>query len=197
MATTVREWKKQGQIGNVELHLPSGNVALVRRLQPEAFLKSGLIPDALSDMVHKAIKSKKGLPPDATEKILNDPEKLPKALQMMDEVICYVVMEPPVEMPPRCGVTYKGEPCGEYMDTKDRRHTDAGNPEHHVYMEDARDDDVLYADEVAIDDKSFIFQFALGGTADAERFRKEQRGAVANLSDSKAIPGKAKRASRH
>jgi hypothetical protein len=197
MATTVREWKKKGQTGNLELELPSGNMALVRRLRPEAFLTSGLIPDALSDMVHKAIKSKKGLPPEATKEIAKDPEKVVQALQMMDEVLCYVVMEPPVEMPPRCGIEMAGgRRCGEYVDTKDNRHTDPNSPDYHIFMEDARDEDVLYADEVDLNDKSFIFQFALGGTADLERFREALSSDVADLSDSEAVPSKAKRTPR-
>jgi hypothetical protein len=197
MATPVREWKKSSKAGKLDLALPSGNVALVRRLQPEAFLASGLIPDTLSDMVHKAIKTKKGLPPDAQKQIAEDPKKLVQALQMMDEVVCYVVVEPEVKMPPKCGVIMSGERlCDEYVETEDKRHTDPNNPDHHVFMEDARDEDTLYADEVSLEDKNFIFQFSLGGTADLERFRQEQRTGVANLSNRKAVPGKAKRSPR-
>jgi hypothetical protein len=196
MATTAREWKKKGQTGHLDLELPSGNTALVRRLQPEAFLTSGLIPDTLSAMVQKAIKSKKGLPPDAVKQIADDPKKLVNALQMMDEVICYVVMEPPVEMPPRCGVMLDDHECGEYVETDDKRHTDTNAQNYHVYMEGARDEETLYADEVSVEDKNFIFQFSVGGTADVERFRQEQRDAVAGVSNGKAVQHKTKRASR-
>lgn len=198
MATPVRKWKKQGQFGNIDLTLPSGNVALVRRLQPEAFLISGLIPDVLSDMVHKAIKTKKGLPPDAVEKLTEDPKKLTQALKMMDEVLCYVVMEPPVEMPPRCGVLMNDETvCNEYVDTDDDRHNDRNCRNYHIYMEDARDEDTLYADEVSMEDKQFIFQFSTGGTADVERFREEISGHVANVPNGKAVQRKTKRSPRN
>ena len=202
MATTAREWKKSSNAGKIDLTLPSGNVALVRRLKPEAFLASGLIPDALSDMVHKAIKSKKGLPPDAEAKIAEDPKKLIQALQMMDEVLCYVVMEPSVMMPPKCGVIMGGigagkdTLCDEYVMTDDKRHEDSGHPNFHVFMEDERDPDQLYADEVDMEDKNFVFQFAVGGTADVKRFRGEQSQRVANLSNGQAIQHKAKQSPR-
>lgn len=191
-ATSARQWKKT-QKGELELTLPSGNVCLVRRLRPEAFLESGLIPDTLSDIISKAIKSKKGLPPKAMEEMTKDPTALKKGLLMMDQVLCYVVMEPDVQMPPTCGVLIEDKPCGEYVDTVDNRHTDPTNEHHHVFMEDARDDDTLYADDVDITDKSFIFQFALGGTADLERFRQELNSGVESVSDGEAVPNKTKR----
>lgn len=197
MATPVREWKKSSKAGKLELKLPSGNTALVRRLNPEAFLASGLIPDSLSDMVHKAIKSKKGLPPDAQAKIADDPTKLAQALRMMDEVLCYVVVEPTVQMPPRCGVEMAGSRlCGEYVQTDDKRHEDVNHADHHKFKEGERDEDALYADEVDLEDKNFVFQFATGGTADVERFREEQRKRVADLSNGKAVSGTPKRSPR-
>ena len=196
-ATSARQWKKT-QTGDLELKLPSGNTCLVRRLRPEAFLESGMIPDMLSDMVTKAIKTKKGLPPQAVEAMTKDPAALKKGLQMMDEVLCYVVMEPDVQMPPKCGVILPSseKPCNAYMDTDDDRHTDPSCADHHVYMEDARDEDTLYADEVDLNDKSFIFQFVLGGTADLERFRQELQADVEPVSDGEAVPRKAKRTTK-
>ena len=193
MATKASEWKKKGQTGQVDLKLPSENTCLVRRLQPEAFLKSGLIPDSLSAMITKAINSKKGLPPKAMDDIANDPKKLAEAVKMMDEVICYVVMEPHCEMPPKCAHNMAGNRlCDEYFDVP--QHTDRQNPDYHTYAEGERDEDTLYADEVNMDDKMFIFQFAVGGTADVESFRVVRDKHMGDLSDSKAVAGKTKRA---
>lgn len=44
--------------------------------------------------------------------------------------------------------------------------------------EEARDPDGLYVDDVDLEDKVFLFNWAVGGTADVEAFRKEQ---AANL----------------
>lgn len=41
-----------------------------------------------------------------------------------------------------------------------------------------REEDQLYVDEVDMDDKVFVFQWAVGGTADVERFREEQNSAM-------------------
>lgn len=198
MVTSARNWKNKQSSGNVELTLPSGNTCLMQRLKPEAFLTSGKLPDSLSDIVTKAIRTKKGLPPDMVQKMTEDPRKMREGLQMIDEVLCYVVIEPIVEMPPRCGVEMAGNRiCGEYMDTDDNRHTDSKNPDHHVFLEDARDEDTLYADEVSLEDKNFIFQFAVGGTADVERFRQELSGSMAGVPKQQNVSRKGKRSSRH
>lgn len=44
-----------------------------------------------------------------------------------------------------------------------------------------REEDRLYVDEVDFEDKSFIFQFALGGTRDLEAFRAESAAYVADV----------------
>lgn len=197
MVTSAKQWKGKRESGNIELKLPSGNVALVRRLQPEAFLTSGLIPDSLSAMVSQAIRSKKGLPPDAMKQIADDPKKIRQAMQMTDEVVCYVVLEPVCEMPPKCGYEMSGgRICDEYVDTDDKRHTDSNNPDHHPFIEGARDEDTLYADEVSLEDKQFIFQFAMGGTADVERFREELGSGVVGVPNRKNVQGKGKRSAR-
>lgn len=199
MATPARAWKGKQETGNIDLLLPSGNTALVQRLQPEAFLTSGMIPDSLSAMVNQAIRTKKGLPPDAVKQIVADPKKIRQSLQMMDEITCYVVVEPKCEMPPRCAFEMDGpgQPCGEYIDTDDKRHQDASHVGYHAFIEGERDSDTLYADQVSVEDKQFIFQFAVGGTADVERFREELRGGMAGVPNRKNVQGKGKRTPRH
>lgn len=60
---------------------------------------------------------------------------------------------------------------------------------------EARDEDTLYVDEVDMDDKMFIFQFAVGGTKDLEQFRAAQASGVESLSAGKAVARPAKRTS--
>jgi hypothetical protein len=45
-----------------------------------------------------------------------------------------------------------------------------------------RDENVLYVDEVDMDDKMFIFQFSVGGTKDLERFRQQSEANMESLS---------------
>lgn len=51
-------------------------------------------------------------------------------------------------------------------------------------QEEERDNDMLYVDEVDLEDKAFIFQWAVGGTADIEQFRAEMGQYVVALSPS-------------
>lgn len=194
MATKASQWKGARPTGNNEVTLPSGNVALVRQLQPEAFLTSGVIPDVLSAMVTTAIKSKKGLPPDAINKVAEDPKQLRAALEMIDKVLCYVVIEPKVEMPPTCRLAPNGEPCESYVDIPE--HIDPSNPKFHEFVEGERDQDVLYADAVDTQDKMFIFNYAVGGTKDVAGFREQLAGNVGGLSKRKAVASKTKRTPR-
>lgn len=59
-----------------------------------------------------------------------------------------------------------------------------------------RDPEQLYADEVAMEDKLFIFQYGVGGTKDLEKFRTEQASALESLSTGTAVARPAKRATR-
>lgn len=52
---------------------------------------------------------------------------------------------------------------------------------HEVVPDNLREDDKLYVDEVNDDDKSFIFQFAVGGTSDLETFRLERAKDLATV----------------
>lgn len=199
MATSAKDWKKKRNAGQVELTLPSENTCLAQFLQPEAFLSSGMIPDPLMKIVSKAINDKKGLPPMALQNMTKDPKQLADAMMMIDKVICYVVVQPLVVMPPACGMepaTKRGSgvKCGKYRDVPE--HTDPTNVDHHIYLEDARDDGVLYADEVDLDDKMFLFQWAVGGTSDVESFREGLKANVAAVSGGKTVEHKAKRPAR-
>lgn len=53
----------------------------------------------------------------------------------------------------------------------------------------ARDLDALYVDEIAFDDKAFIFSVAVGGTTDLETFRSEQEQALASLQPRTPVEG--------
>lgn len=185
MVTSAKQWKGRRPKVGTDLELPSGNVALVKPLDPTDFLTSGMIPDPLSAIIHKAINSTKGLPPSALEKISNSREDLAATLEMFDRVLTHVVIKPVVEMPPACDVAVNGEPCEEYANAE--VHKDTHKSGRHRYHEGPRDEETLYADEVDFQDKMFIFQWVLGGTRDLEQFRKEQAASVDAVSDVKDV----------
>lgn len=185
-ATSARDWKNKVNTQGSDLELPSGNTALVRQISPEAFITSGLIPDPLSAVISEAINSKKGLPPKKMEELTKDPKQLASTFELFDRVLCYVVLEPTVSMPPACKV------CGKYANTDEHRGENA-----HNYTEAQRDPDVLYADMVDMEDKMFVFNWALGGTRDLHKFRDQLTAGMAGLSDGQDVSPAAKRTARH
>jgi hypothetical protein len=193
-ATPASQWQGKVAVEGQELPLPSGNVALVQHLSPVAFLASGFMPDPLTNIVRKAINTKQGLPPNTLEKMTQDPEQLGAALETFDRVLTACVVVPEISMPPGCAVEIDGEPCGQMISADVHKNTmKSGN---HAFRPGKRDPEVLYADQVDMDDKIFVFQWALGGTSDLAQFREEQREALESVPDSKDVVRPAKRAAR-
>lgn len=164
--TPATQWKGKVQVEGADVELPSGNVARVKQLSPQAFLASGLIPDPLSAIIRKAINSKQGLPPKAVEALTDDPKKLNDALELFDRVTAFVVVEPQVLMPPKCTV------CKEYFNV-DARHSDNNRDDYHTYNEGPRNPDLLYVDQVDMQDKMYIFEWCLGSVKSLEPFRQQ------------------------
>lgn len=54
-------------------------------------------------------------------------------------------------------------------------------------QESDRDPEQLYADELEFEDKMFLFNWAVGGSSDVERFRKEQASALESLQPSEDV----------
>lgn len=175
--TPAAQWKGAVRPDGTDLPLPSGNVARIKKINPQVLMNDkGLIPDPLSDIVAKAVHRKRGLPPSKVKEMSEDPEKVQASFELFDRVLCRVMVEPVAVMPPKC------TKCGEYANIDDR-HTDREHAEYHPYREGARDKDVLYADQVDLVDKIFIFQWCVGGTSDLESFRQQLPSSMAALPD--------------
>jgi len=144
--TTASAWKAKSVEGT-PLVVPSGNTCLVRAPGLQVFIKQGMIPNSLLPIVNDAIK-KGSVPTNDDFNIQDDPEMLNEMMELMDAVTVYCVVEPAVEAMP---VDDEGEPIPFSQ----------------------RDPDTLYVDEVDFTDKIFIFQYAVGGSADLAKFRKE------------------------
>lgn len=174
--TSPEAWVSVEGRGDAEIiTLPSGNKARVRRAGAEAFLAQGLIPDTLTPIVEKAIKSKKGLRPEQGKKIMDDPKQLGSLMEMLDRTTCYAVLEPRAVMPPGCEV------CGELDTNSAEQHEKQSREDYHPFVPKPREAGVLYVDRVDLQDKMFILQFTMGGTRDLERFRKQFGSGMAGL----------------
>lgn len=141
--------------------LPSGNVVRLKRPGPTAMIQNGMLPDALMNVVSESISSKQGLSKESQTALLEDNERLIEMLDALDQTV------PKVMVDPKCA--YHRNESGEDI------------------PEDERDDDVVYTDYIDLDDKMFIFQFAIGGTRDADRFREESASALGNLADGEEV----------
>ena len=153
--TTAKGWKRnKGE----ELELPSGNVALVKRPGPQTLLSKGILPDTLMPIVQQAIRSGKGLKTEDLD--LKDPQTLLEMLDAMDRLLVEVVVEPKVAY-----------------------HKELVDEEWVEIPEGERDAETIYTDEVDEEDEMFVFQYAVGGTRDLERFRSEQAAHLGDISD--------------
>jgi len=145
--TQASAWKNKVSDG-IELEVPSGNICLVRAGGLEVFVKQGLVPNTLMPIVQEAMT--KGKPPSQDQLSLEDnPKLLEDVIEMVNNMALFCVIEP--ELRPVI-LDEGGLPV-------DLRKRPQGN--------------FLYVDDVDFADKMFIFNFAVGGTADLEKFRAE------------------------
>lgn len=92
-----KEWKEKQ--AEKPLEVPSGNVALVRRIPLPTLYKAGKIPNSLMPIVHDAIKKGEG-----SEKVENwSDEQLMDLIQLMDIVLVECVIDPAVFLEPKEG----------------------------------------------------------------------------------------------
>lgn len=179
--TPADQWQGALAVAGSDLKLPSGNVARVRQISPVAFLDSDMIPDPLTKVIRESINEKSGMPPKKMKEISDDPKMLSSTLELFDRVLAHVVVMPDIQMPPACDVALKGKPCGQYANQP--VHESPTKSGHHAYHEGEREPGVLYADMVDMQDKMFIFNWALGGVMKLDKFREEFDSTVESLSD--------------
>lgn len=60
-----------------------------------------------------------------------------------------------------------------------------------------RDPESVYVDDIDLNDKMFIFNYAIGGTSDLEQFRQQSEQTAGSVATVKAIPRKTKRVVRN
>jgi hypothetical protein len=156
----------------MDLECPSGQLCLVRRPGVEGLLAAGVLRDIDSltaivgeahlDRVHPERKAKGKQPSDHKAK--------EKPAKTQDEAISELLEDP--------------DKLANVMHTIDRVicHV-VVKPEVEMTPNDPtrRKDKVIYADMVELEDKMFIFNFAVGGSGDLESFREEFDSAVGSL----------------
>lgn len=136
------------------VELPSGNFIRIRKMSMSALLATGKLPNSLINVIKKAVDRGTGMA--GVEDQMNELISDDKQLAEMARFMdTFVCM---ISVDPKIHPT----PAKE----KDRQ------------------EDLLYADEVDEEDKSFLFQLTTGGTSDLEQFRAATKASVA------AVPGR-------
>jgi hypothetical protein len=158
--TSVSAWKKSvSQAPPVQL--PSGNYMRLKKVGLQTLVKIGIMPNSLMSIVMKS--ADKGI--GKTE--VNEIDQT-----QMEEIL----------LDPK-----KVAEIGQFMD----RMVCFVAQEPEVYPAPEvgveRDPELLYADDIDDEDKSFIFQLAVGGTSDVETFREEFSSSVGSLRGGKDV----------
>lgn len=158
----------------VELELPSGNVCLAKRADIMALLGEGVFPDSFTAIITETIaKAQKGpgprdhLPPqdeqnqnvanEAMQKVLENPDQLRNLMKSFDRVVVMSVIQPKVAL--------------------------ATDEQGNIIPDADRDENLVYTDDVDPEDKMFIFNWVVGGSADIDKFRQETSDLVAGVSN--------------
>lgn len=173
-ATSAAAWK-QGIEAHPLIKTPTGKWIRIKRPGMTTFLQSGFLPDALAATVKQQISEAKRKPTRDMEAGLRnvlDSLSADAALEMlesMDRIMCAVFVEPKCVWHRRQRRDEHGTPMVD----------EDNNPIMEDIPDDERDDNVIYTDWIEQEDKSFVFQAAVGGTTDLARFRKQQSLALA------------------
>jgi hypothetical protein len=156
-----------------ELMMPSGQLCLVRKLQPLDLIGGETFgaTDLLSQIVQERIAEARTGPqdhkkPHAAQRA-EDERKITEALtkslssqegldSMIDAVVVQAVVEPRVELAPK--------------DFSDRR------------------EGVVYADTILFGDKMFIFNWTMKGIDQLKQFRQQPTESVADLESRESVP---------
>lgn len=176
--TSPSEWKSdQSQQAAGKLLLPSGNVCLAQNPGLLPFIEEGLIPNSLMTIVTRAVEEGKGVKKSEMKEMEADPDKLKDIMQLANTVLLRTVIAPAISPVP----TWTEDDAEEGRCEEEQ----VG---HEIPMP-LRKPGKVYVDNVDINDKFFIFQWAMGGTRDLERFRGEQASVVGDLRKGQEMEG--------
>lgn len=163
------------------LRMPSGLVARVRRPGMIALLQGGVIPNSLLPLVEKGLEAGAHGQTISREEIAKgiDPTMITEMMELFDVITAFVVAEPRLRPNPQ-----KCDACGSIKDMVSTG-PDAGHehewrelPEHEWPVKHpTTGEELAYVAWVPFEDKEFIFNFAVGGTRDVERFQQDKQAA--------------------
>jgi hypothetical protein len=160
------------------LDLPSGARCKVRRPGLPQLLAEGVLPDMLTPIADEAIKagrSGKKLKKEDEQNMMADLLERDGGMDAMMDGMARITAHCVVE--PKCSYHKRKVDHG------------AGGYDWELIPDDERDEEILYTDEVDMEDQGFIFQYVVGGSKDLTDFRKQVDESLERV-DSKQSPKK-------
>lgn len=154
-----------------DLVCPSGQTALVIRPGVQGLIEAGVLQnvDSLTSIVNsKHISRAKGKPQVDPKTILNDPKAMADIITVVDRVLVHVVKAPQLTL--------------AWTELADGTKQDL-NVEERQALSDLKGRTLVFTDQVDLDDKMFIFNFAVGGTRGLDRFREQAAELVDGVDD--------------
>lgn len=156
--------------------MPSG--ARLRLRNPggmRAFMEAKIIPNQLMPIMQAAIKSGREVSEDDMMSAMKNDDgemDLTLASEMMDKVAVRTVIEPRMALAPT---------------EADLNNWNKQHPKNKLqYVDELRDENILYSDELPDIDKMYIFQWITRGTQDLAQFRQQYDPSVAAVAASEA-----------
>lgn len=167
----VTGWGEASGIGEMaDVRCPSGQLALCRRPGVQGLIEAGILHemDSLTGLVdNKHLKRVKGGGQEIDAKtLMRDPKQLAKVMAVVDKAIVHIVVKPSLTL------AWTESESGE------RRELTKGERE--KLAEDAGRQ-LIFTDTVELDDKMFIFNYAVGGTRSLERFRQQSADVMGGM----------------
>lgn len=160
-----------------DVTMPSGQLCQMRKPGIQRLIENGVLEsaDTLSTLVNqKHVQRVKGKGPAINPaSLMKDAQSLINVMELVDKITAHMVVTPKVE---RAVV-----PDGDKVD-------DNGKPKMRALQDDERKPGVVYTDMIDMADRMFIFQYALGGTADLERFRSGLDEAMGSMASGESVP---------
>lgn len=183
------------------LTMPSGQTVYAKPIGLQGVMESGFMGEADSLTAYvgrehvRKIRGGKGQP-DAdsldTTKVMKDPEALKRIVKLVDAITPLVCIEPKV----LCHYEIVTDPDTKKEDTRmipdnERICGKCGLPEecdeHHEHNGHTFQS-AIYTDMIGLEDKMFLFNFAVGGLKDAAAFREESAKVVGTVADVAGLP---------
>lgn len=173
-------WAQSAAMGQGHLvTLPSGQTVRIKRIGLEEILASGLLgeADSLITFVDKMNVPGASTPDGGLNLsvVMKNTQAVQSLVMLVDRVAPLAVIEPVVKP--------------HFVDLPD-----GGT---RMIPMDKRDKGAVYTDQIGLQDKVFITQYAIEGIADLERFHGQSSTAVAALANGGHVPHTAQRASRN